>query len=455
MTSGNITTGTYTLILANQAAASLNYTSGRIIGKFQRGINAIGTYLFPIGTVTNYNPANLIINVVPTAGSVLSEFIANDPGNSGLPQTDGAVVVAETYPDGYWSFTANTFSCGNYSINLDAAGFSPAVDNYTRIVKRTSGGDWGLDGTHGAPVGSVCYRNNLSGDISSSGTHFALGRKSPVIIDQPDDLTVCEGSDVSFSVTANGLGTLTYQWYKDPLTLLADGGHFGGTTTQNLTISNVVSGDAGSYYCVVNDGIGNTAQSTDALLSVRANPVITVQPVAPAAVCEGTGTQVMTVTATGYTLSYQWQEYQGAVWNNVVNGGVYSGATTSSLTLTSPALVMNGYQYRVIVTGGCGAPVTSSGVAIVVRANPVITVQPVAPAAVCEGTGTQVMTVTATGYTLSYQWQEYQGAVMEQYYQWRSILRSHNEFTYPYQPDTCDERVSVPCHSNRRLRSAC
>ena len=66
---------------------------------------------------------------------------------------------------------------------------------------------------------------------------------------------------------------------------------------------------------------------------VRDNPVITVQPVAPVAVCQGTGTQVMNVTATGYTLTYQWQENTGSGWNNISNGGVYPGATTNSLTL--------------------------------------------------------------------------------------------------------------------------
>ena len=101
------------------------------------------------------------------------------------------------------------------------------------------------------------------------------------------------------------------------------------------------------YRVTVTGGCGSPLTSSVVAIEVRANPVITTQPAAPAAVCEGSGTQVMSVTATGYTLSYQWQENQGSGWNNVVNGGVYSGATTGSLTLTSPALVMNGYQYRV------------------------------------------------------------------------------------------------------------
>ena len=273
MISGNITTGPYTLFLANQVASSLNHTTGVIIGKFERGINETGTFLFPVGTATSYNPANLVINSYSTGGSVLSEFMTNDPGNSGLPVTDGGVVVAVTSPEGYWSFTANSFSSGDYNIDLNGNGFSPSVDGETRILKRISGGPWGLDGTHGIPSGSVCYRNNLSGNISSSGTHFALGHRSPVITDQPDDLTVCEGSNVSFSISANGYGTITYRWYKAPGTLLIEGGRFTGTQTATLNISGVVLGDDGNYYCIVTDGNSNSLQSTSAQLTVRSQPV--------------------------------------------------------------------------------------------------------------------------------------------------------------------------------------
>ena len=43
------------------------------------------------------------------------------------------------------------------------------------------------------------------------------------------------------------------------------------------------------------------------------------------------------------------------LWTNVVNGGVYSGATTATLTITEATSAMNGYQYRVVFAGGCSA----------------------------------------------------------------------------------------------------
>jgi hypothetical protein len=64
----------------------------------------------------------------------------------------------------------------------------------------------------------------------------------------------------------------------------------------------------------------------------------------------------------------------GTTWNNITNGGVYSGATTSTLTLTGVTPGMNNNQYRVIVTGtaACGAA-TSAAATLTVSAQPAVT----------------------------------------------------------------------------------
>ena len=83
MSRGNFDAGSNKLLLSNQAVSSLNYistTKSRIFGKFERGINQQGTYLFPLGTPSYYNPANLITNSAPAPGTVLSEFLAGFSG---------------------------------------------------------------------------------------------------------------------------------------------------------------------------------------------------------------------------------------------------------------------------------------------------------------------------------------------------------------------------------------
>ncbi len=151
MSVGNIDAGTYVLYLSNPAIAALNYTSttqSRIFGRFERGVNTAGTYLFPLGTQAFYNPANLIIHSSLSAGSVLSQYLALDPGNAGLPIPDPPVEIHDRYPDGYWSMTANNgFSIGDFSINMDAAGFADTIRDVTRVIKRTAGGNWTVDGS--------------------------------------------------------------------------------------------------------------------------------------------------------------------------------------------------------------------------------------------------------------------------------------------------------------------
>ncbi|MEN9548906.1 MAG: hypothetical protein RIR12_1497 [Bacteroidota bacterium] len=87
-------------------------------------------------------------------------------------------------------------------------------------------------------------------------------------------------------------------------------------------------------------------------LTVGSASTITAQP-ANAIFLNG-GTTNFSVTASGgsSTRLYQWQESTdlGATWNNISNGGIYSGATTLSLTIAPTSSSMNGYRYRVLIT---------------------------------------------------------------------------------------------------------
>ena len=49
------------------------------------------------------------------------------------------------------------------------------------------------------------------------------------------------------------------------------------------------------------------------------------------------------------SISYQWQENAGNGFNAIVNGSIYSGATSSSLLITGVTGVMNGNLYQCII----------------------------------------------------------------------------------------------------------
>lgn len=79
--------------------------------------------------------------------------------------------------------------------------------------------------------------------------------------------------------------------------------------------------------------------------------------------------------------AYQWQESKdnGLNWSNLSNGGVYSGVTTSTLTLTgvtrSAPDDMNNYRYRCVVsTLPCAGSFTSNTATLTVFALPTVSI---------------------------------------------------------------------------------
>ena len=220
-----------------------------------------------------------------------------------------------------------------------------------------------------------------AGETHSLGLVVTIG---PTITQQPVSQSVCEGDPVTFTVTATGTGTLTYQWRKDTVAI-------GGATSDSYTIDPVAAGDAGNYDVVVTDDDGSTTSNT-ATLTVNTGPTITVQP-SSQSVCEGDPV-TFTVTATGTgTLTYQWRK-------DTVDIG---GATSDSYTI-DPVSPADAGDYDVVVTDDCGS-LTSDTATLTVNTGPTITGQPVSQD-VCEGDPV-TFTVTATGTgTLTYQWRK-------------------------------------------------
>lgn len=109
------------------------------------------------------------------------------------------------------------------------------------------------------------------------------------------------------------------------------------------------------------DTNANETQSDDTIAADVASAVtITGQPASvTGASTPYTGTFTVTTSTTGTpgTLAYQWQRQTatGTTWSNLSNTGVYTGATTATLTLTAAAkATYNGYKFRVKITSAGG-----------------------------------------------------------------------------------------------------
>ncbi len=86
-------------------------------------------------------------------------------------------------------------------------------------------------------------------------------------------------------------------------------------------------------------------------------PVITANP-PNRSICAGNNT-TFPCTATGAT-AYQWQVDNGGGFVDITNGGVYSNATTATLTITGATAGMNGYLYRCKVMNGVATCFTNT-----------------------------------------------------------------------------------------------
>jgi hypothetical protein len=133
-----------------------------------------------------------------------------------------------------------------------------------------------------------------------------------------------------------------------------------------------------SYYTYT-DGEGNVRHKAEMLVTIAGPDLNTNETQAddaiaadfaididsqPAAASVLTGDPAQFIVAAqsrpaGGTLSFQWQEDQGLGFANVIDGGVYSGATTNTLDI-SDATGFDTYQYRVIVSVVGGEDVLSN-----------------------------------------------------------------------------------------------
>ncbi|OQP60611.1 hypothetical protein A3860_32880 [Niastella vici] len=122
------------------------------------------------------------------------------------------------------------------------------------------------------------------------------------------------------------------------------------------------------------------------------------------AVCVGANTN-FTLAATDAT-GYQWQVNSGSGWSDLSDGGVYGGATTNNLTVTSALAGMNTLQYQCSISNTCGL-ITTVPVVLVVNTPSPPTVSITMPAGdVCIGSAVNfTASTTNEGSAPAYQWQ--------------------------------------------------
>jgi hypothetical protein len=275
------------------------------------------------GSVTS-NPATLTVTASAVAPSITSQ------------PTNQTVTAGQTAT---FSATATGTATLVYQWKKNGASISGATSASYTTPAATSA-DNGV-------LFTVMVTNSV-GSLTSNAAVLTVN-VPPTISAQPVSKTVSAGQTATFSVTAAGTGTLTYQWKKS-------GAPISGATSASYTTPATVASDNGASFSVaVSDDSGNVT-SNPATLTVNGPPSITTQPASKTVSAGQPATFSVTASGAG-TLAYQWKK----------GGASIGGATSSSYTTPATTTADSGAQFSVTVTTSAGS-ITSSSATLTVTA---------------------------------------------------------------------------------------
>jgi pectin methylesterase-like acyl-CoA thioesterase len=303
-------TGYATRLAGTAASSTPPFTLHRrttIPGATDPLVNILGTEYTAITPVTGSGRAPLSNNTPYTFTFTVERLTA----------TDTRLTVSITDAGSFNLNSTAIESSATPNTTFDWAGFRVPNGLFTQITFT----QWRVDYTPAAPI------------ITAQPT--------------PSNQIVPVGANVTYSVAASG-SALTYQWRKNGAPI--DPAVNPSAATATLQLTNVQVGDSGTYDVVVcNDG--GCVDSEDVTLNVTSGPVdpiptITDQPddtVAPLG-----SPAVLSVTATGNNLFYQWYK------NGVLIGGA------NSPTLSFPSVSLSDAGVYTVVVSNSGGSVTSN-----------------------------------------------------------------------------------------------
>ncbi|MEY4703257.1 MAG: hypothetical protein RIR96_1154, partial [Bacteroidota bacterium] len=243
----------------------------------------------------------------------------------------------------------------------------------------------------------VIVSNACPSSVTSNAAILSVSNPS-FIATQPTAQAGCAGSTVVFGITTSGGAPDSVQWQVS-----TDGGatynNMVGQNSLSLALLNISSSLNNNLYRIqIFSCAANPENSQSAILTVNSSASISTQP-ADESSCVGNNVS-FTVSATGTSLTYQWQVSTdgGLTFSNL------TGQTGSTLQITGLTLAQNNNKYRVIVSSSvCPGPLTSSAATLTISNTPSIQTQP-SGTTVCSGSNAS-FSISASGSGLTYQWQ--------------------------------------------------
>jgi hypothetical protein len=325
-------------------------------------------------------------------------FGADDPSTA---RTTAATLTVDSAPVvGVSPMNATINAGGNATFTSSATGnptptqqWQVSTDGGATFTNITDAGVYSgsTTGTLTITAGTADMNGYEYQDVFTNGNGSATTDPSTLTVDfapsvtlNPANTAINMGSDASFTVAAAGNPTPTVQWQVstdggNTFTNITDSANYTGTATNTLTVTGVTLAETGYEYQAVfsntlfgADGPSNVT-TTAATLTVDIAPVVSINPTS--ATINAGGNASFTSSATGTpTPTQQWQVSTdgGETFTNITDGGVYSGSTTGTLSISGGTADMTGCEYQDVFTNGAGIVSTSPSTLTVNSAPPTI-----------------------------------------------------------------------------------
>ncbi|MFH2096590.1 MAG: hypothetical protein ABIJ16_12845 [Bacteroidota bacterium] len=181
LTNGIIHTGTYVVIMKSTLTSSIgNYSASSWIDGNLRRYVLPGSYIFPVGTSSN--PEQAQINLSSVSGGLNQLTVKFTADNTQVPPAGlevNSMEIDEFLNYGYWNVTPNTGSA-NYNISLTSRGHTNGGVSPTQhaVFKRSGAGPWENIGAHDNATQSGTGTNPITAQRSglSGFSDFIIGR---------------------------------------------------------------------------------------------------------------------------------------------------------------------------------------------------------------------------------------------------------------------------------------
>ena len=377
-------------VLTLNGASTVNHECGTVY-------NDLGAFASDTcdGDITVLIDVNNPVSDLNDTGTYTVTYDVLDAANNAAVQITRTVNVVDTLRPVITLVGSQVVAVPQFTPYVEQGANAADTCDGTDTVVITGTVNTNVAGSYFIQYNAVDTNGNVAVEVVR--TVLVQGTNSPpLILQQPQDLTVNYSATAQFVVVASSppLAPMTYRWSRNGVDI-SDNAKYSGTTTDTLTINNAANSDEANYAVRVTNSNGPTNSSPAALTVI--DPAIIQQP-QDRTVIAGTTVQFITVAVGSGTLQYQWF-FDGTP---IANSAKYSGTQTGTLSLTDAQNSDEG-EYFCQVTGADG--MVESEHALLDVGNPAIITNPVG--LTIDPGDTATFNVTAQGTPpLLYRWRK-------------------------------------------------